>query len=121
MDCLQKYRIYKVGVDTNGLGDVVVSRLRRLMPGIEFVDLGSSRKEQSVRWKYLKELLDRRRISWPAGAEVQQLKTWRRFRQEMEDLEINYDNGPYVVGQAPKEADAHDDYPDSLSMACILS
>jgi len=120
MDFLRGYRIWKVGVDTNGLGDVVISRLRRLMPDIEFVDLGSSKAEQSIRWKYLRALLDRGCISWPSGPEVRQNKVWRRFRQEMEDLEIEF-NGPYVTGHAPKLADAHDDYPDSLTMACILS
>ena len=38
----------------------------------------------------------------------------------MEDLEIVF-KGPYVLAEAPKASDAHDDYPDSLSMACILS
>lgn len=120
MDFLRQYKVWKVGVDTNGLGDVVISRLRRLMPDIDFIDLGSSKGEQSVRWKYLRALLDRGCISWPAAPEVRQTKVWRRFRQEMEDLEIDF-TGPYVTGHAPKLADAHDDYPDSLSMACILS
>jgi hypothetical protein len=120
MDFLRSYSVWKVGIDTNGLGDVVAGRLRRLMPDIEFMDLGSSKGEQSVRWKYLRELLGRGMISWPAGSAVRQTKVWRRFRQEMEDLEIEF-NGPYVIGKAPKAADAHDDYPDSLSMACILS
>lgn len=120
LDFLRHYRIWKVGVDSNGLGDVVISRLRRLMPEIEFVDLGSSVTEQSVRWKHLHELLGRGRISWPSGDEVRQLKVWRRFTQEMEDLEIDY-KGPNVLAKAPNEADAHDDYPDSLSMACVLA
>jgi hypothetical protein len=38
----------------------------------------------------------------------------------MEDLEILF-KGPYLLAEAPKEMDAHDDYPDSLSMACVLS
>lgn len=120
LEFLRHYKIWKVGVDTNGLGDVVVSRLRRLMPDIEFVDLGSSVTEQSTRWKHLRELLGRGMISWPAGEEVRQLRVWKRFRQEMEDLEIEF-KGPNVLGKAPADTDAHDDYPDSLSMACILT
>ena len=38
----------------------------------------------------------------------------------MEDLEIVF-KGPNVFAEAPKESDAHDDYPDSLSMACVLT
>jgi hypothetical protein len=120
LDFLRQYQVWRVGVDTNGLGDVVIGRLRRLMPDIQFMDLGSSLGEQSVRWKYLRELIGRGCITWPAGDEVSQTKVWRRFYQEMCDLEIEF-KGPYVTGKAPKEADAHDDYPDSLSMACILT
>lgn len=120
VEFLSNYKIWKIGIDTNGLGDVVVSRLRTMMPNVEFVDLGSSVGEQSRRWKHLRQLLDLGRISWPAGSKVKPLRRWRRFYQEMTDLEIDY-RGPNVLGQAPKENDAHDDYPDSLSMACILT
>jgi hypothetical protein len=120
VEFLRNYRIWKVGIDTNGLGDVVVGRLRRLMPDVDFVDLGSSLTEQSVRWKHLRNLLQRGRVSWPAGAKVRKLKCFRRFYQEMEDLEIEF-RGPNVIGKAPNENDAHDDYPDSLSMATILT
>jgi hypothetical protein len=118
---LSKYRLYKVGVDTNGLGDVVVSRMRRIMPQVEFVDLGSAPSEQSKRWKHLNELINSGKVSWPAGDDARQRKVWKRFRQEMEDLEVEYKPGGIMIGRAPKVAHAHDDYPDSLSMACILT
>jgi hypothetical protein len=57
---------------------------------------------------------------WPAGAKVRRLKIWKRFRQEMEDLEILY-KGPYVLAEAPSVKDAHDDYADSLAIGCILT
>lgn len=120
VDFLRHYNIYKVGVDTNGMGDIFIDRMRRMMPDVNFVDLGSSPKDQSPRWKHLRELLDRHLISWPAHEDARKTREWRRFRQEMEDLEIEH-KGPYVLGKAPKVADAHDDYPDSLSMACILT
>lgn len=120
MEFIRRYKVYRVGVDTNGMGGPVINRLRHLMPDIEFVDLGSSPSEQSLRWQHLRNLLNQRMISWPGGAKVQQLKVWRRFRQEMEDLEIDF-RGPNMLAAAPNEHDAHDDYPDSLSMACILS
>jgi hypothetical protein len=38
----------------------------------------------------------------------------------MSDLEAEF-KGPNLMGKAPNERDAHDDYPDSLSMACVLT
>lgn len=117
---LSNYRVWKVGVDVGGVGDAVAQRLKILMPGTEVVELGSSQSEQSIRWKYLRELVDRRQIVWPAGAKVRRLKMWRRFRQEMEDLELLF-KGPYVLAEAPAVRDAHDDFADSLAMACVLT
>jgi hypothetical protein len=118
---LDNYRIYKVAVDTGGLGDVVINRLRHIMPYIEFVDALDSPQESSVRWKYLKQLMDRQKIKWPGGSKVKQRKAFRRFRQEMEDLQMEYKTGGVVKVAAPEEEHAHDDYPNSLAMACMLS
>lgn len=117
---LANYRVWRVGIDSNGMGGPVAERLRLLMPHTEIVDLGSAQSEQSERWKWLKQLIDRRQIVWPAGAKVRRLKMWQRFRAEMEDLQIQF-KGPYVLAEAPRAKDAHDDFPDSLSMACILT
>lgn len=120
VEFLANYNVYKIGIDVGGVGDAVCSRLMRLMPMTEIVELGSSQSEQSVRWKYLRELIDRRQVVWPAGAKVRRLKLWRRFRQELEDLELLF-KGPYVLAEAPAVRDAHDDFADSLAMACVLT
>jgi hypothetical protein len=120
VEFLSNYNIWKVGIDIGGLGDTVAQRLRLLMPNIEIVELGSAQSEQTVRWKHLKVLMDRKQISWPNGANVKRTRNWKRFRQQMEDLLLIY-KGPYVLAEAPGAANAHDDYPDSLSMACVLS
>jgi hypothetical protein len=120
VEFLKNYRIFKVGVDATGLGDVVAQRLRLLMPGVDVVEFGSSQSDQSARWKYLRGLIDRRQIVWPAGAKVRRLKIWRRFRTEMEDLEIDF-KGQYVLAEAPQLKDAHDDYADSLAIGCYLT
>ncbi len=120
VEFLSNYNIWKVGIDVGGLGDVVAQRLQVLMPQAEIIELGSANSDQSARWKYLKQLLEHGQISWPAGAKVRVRKAYKRFRQEMEDLEIHF-KGPYVLAEAPNTNNAHDDYPDSLAMACILS
>jgi hypothetical protein len=120
VEFLANYSILKIGVDEGGLGDVVIDRLKRLMPHIEIVPVGSSRPEQSTRWKHLMQLFSRQAVGWPAHAKTRRLKVWKRFRQQFEDLELHYE-GPHVVAAAPKEAGAHDDYPDSLAIACMMS
>lgn len=119
-DFLANYRVFAVCVDEGGLGDPVISRLRVLMPHVEIIGMASDRSTQSKRWKHLKDLLDRGKIGWPAHAKTRRLKVWKRFAQQMEDLELKFE-GPYVVAQAPKAADAHDDYADSLALACIAA
>ncbi len=120
VEFVRNYNVFAVAVDEGGVGDVVISRLKVLMPDIEIVPLGSQRPDQSKRWKHLMELLDRGLISWPAHAYTRRLKTYKRFRQQMEDLEKKFE-GPYVLAAAPKAADAHDDYCDSLALACVLT
>jgi hypothetical protein len=120
IEFLSNYNIWKVGIDVGGLGDVVAQRLKVLMPRTEIVELGSAQTDQSVRWKFLNTLMERGLISWPAGSKLRNRRVCKRFRQEMTDLLLTY-KGPYMLAEAPKTANAHDDYPDSLAMACILS
>lgn len=111
-----KYNVWAIGVDSAGMGDIFISRLRVLMPHIEIVDVSSQRQAQSERWKYLREMLDRGRIGWPAHARTKQLRTYKNFVQQMSDLQVKFE-GPYMLAEAPKEVNAHDDYCDSLAIA----
>lgn len=120
VEFLSNYSILRVGVDEGGLGDVVIDRMRNLMPHVEFVPVGSARPEQSKRWKHLMQLFARQAIGWPAHAKTRRTKIWKRFRQQFEDLELHYE-GPHVVAAAPKEAGAHDDYCDSLAIASVMT
>ena len=117
---LSNYDVLAVGVDANGVGDAVAQRLRLLLPGAEVHSVGSSQQEQSKRWKHLKALLDRRMVGWPAHAKTKRLRSWKRFYQQMTDLETKF-QGPNFTAAAPDEAHAHDDYADSLAIACALT
>jgi len=120
VEFLSNYYIHAIGIDTGGVGDAVADRLKVLMPNTEIVELGSQRPDQSKRWKHLYQLIDRGKIIWPAHAKTRSTKVYERFIQQMSDLELEY-VGPYMLAKAPNEAHAHDDFPDSLSMACILT
>ena len=114
---LSNYDVLAVGVDANGVGDAVAQRLKLLLPRAEVHSLGSSQSEQSKRWKHLKALIDRRMVGWPAHAKTRRLRTWKRFYQQMSDLETKF-QGPNFLAHAPDEAHAHDDFADSLAIAC---
>jgi hypothetical protein len=120
VEFLSNFLVFAIAVDEGGLGDPVIQRLRVLMPHVEIIGVASDRATQSKRWKHLMTLMDRAKIGWPAHAKTRRLKVWKRFAQQMEDLELHFE-GPYVVASAPKAADAHDDYPDSLALACIVA
>lgn len=117
---LQNYDVLAIGVDANGVGDAVAQRLKILMGRAEVHSVTSSQSEQSKRFKHLQALIQRGMIGWPAHAKTRRLRVWKRFYQQMTDAEIQY-KGPNFMVSAPAEAYAHDDFVDSLAIACSLT
>jgi hypothetical protein len=117
---LSNYDVLAIGVDANGVGDAVAQRLKLLLPRAEVMSLTSSPSEQSKRWKHLQALIQRKMIAWPAHAKTRRRRTWKRFYQQMVDAEVQY-KGPNFLVAAPDESYAHDDFVDSLSIACSLT
>ena len=117
---LSNYDVLAIGVDANGVGDAVAQRLKLLMGRAEVVALTSSPTEQSKRFKHLQALIQRQCLSFPAHAKTRRLRVWKRFYQQMIDAEVQY-KGPNFTVAAPDEAYAHDDFVDSLAIACSLT
>jgi hypothetical protein len=117
---LGNYDVLAIGVDSNGVGDAVAGRLKVLMPRAEVIAITSSPTEQSKRWKHLQALIQRQMVSWPAHAKTRRLRLWKKFFQQMTDAEVKY-KGPNFLVAAPDEAHAHDDFVDSLAIACSLT
>lgn len=117
---LSNYDCLAIGVDANGVGDAVAQRLKILMPRAEVISLTSSQSEQSKRFKHLQALIQRKMLSFPSHAKTRRLRIWKRFYQQMTDAEVKY-KGPNFVVAAPAENYAHDDYVDSLAIACSLT
>jgi hypothetical protein len=120
VDFFSNYSVVAIGVDAQGIGDVAADRLKRLLPNIQVEPLSSQIAEQSLRWKHLQALLQRGLLSWPAHPKARRTKTWKRFRQQMIDVEKKY-QGAHLLVEAPDEAGVHDDYVDSLACAVIMS
>lgn len=117
---LSNYDVLALGVDGNGVGDAVAQRLKVLMPRTEIISLTSSQSEQSRRFKHLQALIQRDSLTFPAHAKTRRLNVWKRFYQQMTDAEVQF-KGPNFMVAAPKEAYAHDDFVDSLAIACDLT
>lgn len=120
VDFLANYNVWAIAVDATGVGDVVADRLARLLPDVEVVPIDSNTGTQSRRWKHLQQLIERGMVVFPWHAKTRRLKIWQRFHQQMVDLEKRF-IGPHMIAEAPDETDAHDDFPDSLALACVLS
>ncbi|MFI1796579.1 terminase large subunit domain-containing protein [Streptomyces sp. NPDC020379] len=120
VDFLSSYRIWAIAIDVGGVGDVVASRLKVLMPEVDIIECNSDLGAQSKRWKHLMDLMRRGKIAWPGHSKARRLKTWKRFRTQMEDAELRF-QGPNIVVEAPDEAGAHDDYVDSLALSTWAS
>ena len=110
----------RIGVDTTGMGSAVYDRIRVLFPDVEVVECPSDQKTQGERWKHFKTLIERKAFVFPAHSLVRRTRPYKRFFQQMVDLETKY-LGRYMLAQAPDENDAHDDYADSVCIACSLS
>jgi hypothetical protein len=117
---LSNYDVLAIGVDANGVGDAVAQRLKLLMGRSDVFPLTSSQSEQSKRFKHLQALIQRRSLSYPNHAKTRRLRVHKRFIQQMTDAEIKY-KGPNFVVAAPDETYAHDDFVDSLAIACSLT
>jgi hypothetical protein len=117
---LSNYDVLAVGVDAQGVGDAVAQRLALLLPRTEVIPMPSNASDQSKRWKHLQALVQRKMVGWPAHAKTRRLRTWKRFFQQMVDAEKVF-KGPNMLVAAPDEAHAHDDYVDSLAIACALT
>lgn len=117
---LRNYNVYRVGVDSQGVGGPIAERLQILMPNVEVVPVSSDAKTQNDRWTHLTQLIQRGQLIVPGDSRSRAKKVWKRFNQQMSDLE-KVNRGPYMLAAAPDERNAFDDYPDSLAIACSLT
>ena len=120
IDFLRNYDVFRIGVDSQGVGGAVAERLKILMPDREVIAMSSDSKAQNERWIHLTELIQREQLVIPGHSKARRTRNWKRFNQQMNDLEKVY-RGPYMLAEAPNEKGAFDDYPDSLALACAMT
>lgn len=121
-DFLAPYNIVKCGVDSQGMGSAVAERLDLILGNrMDIVPVNSDLATQDKRWSHLTQLLQRNLIIYPGHSKARRKRTWKSFRQQMEDAE-KVVKGQYILIQAPADTkDAHDDYVDSLAIATAMT
>jgi len=118
---LSHYRVMRLGVDAQGMGDPVAERLQVLLPSVEVLPMKMNPLDQAERWQHLLQLIQRGMLRWPAHPKVRRTMTWKRFVKQMESVEKIY-QGRHLMVAAPRgERNSHDDYVDSLALACFLT
>ena len=119
---LAPYKLAYVGVDKQGMGSPVVERLERMLGHrCEVIGVDSDLKNQSERWKHLIQLLQRRYVTYPGHSKARRMRVWKNFRQQMSDAE-KVMKSQFMMVQAPEgNRNVHDDYVDSLAIACAMS
>lgn len=119
-DFISSYNVTRIGVDAQGMGSAVAERIQAMFPDIDVVPCTSDSKNQSERWKHLLAIIERGMFIYPASAQARRTRSWKRFKQQMVDLEKKF-QGPYMLAEAPDVRGAHDDYPDSAALAAVMT
>jgi hypothetical protein len=101
--------------DATGVGDPLVDMLRRktTIPVEGFI---WSAQSHSDAFKLLLNEIMNKRIEIPAGPETRKTKEYRKFTEQILNLDKEY-KGNLIRCHHPEEPGAHDDYISSLALA----
>ena len=121
MSFLESYKVTCIYIDSTGMGDPVADRFIYAFMGMAHVEgYKFTRPSKSTMWRFLQQEIIGGRLRVPASAKTKRLRSFKKFQSQMEDLEKDY-VGQYMVCQHPDEKGAHDDYCDSIGLACLAS
>ena len=114
MDYLKNFKIARIVIDAtreSSLGQRIQANVRCEVWLFTF-----SSKSKSEIYKHLQTEINTGRARFPMSAEVVESKEYKKFSQQLADLQKGY-SGSYLVVSHPDERGAHDDYPDSWALA----
>lgn len=113
-DYLKNFRISRVVIDATreaSLGQRIKANVRYDVWLFTF-----SSKSKSDIYKHLQTEINTGRARFPMSAQVVETKEYKKFTQQLADLQKSYSGSNLVVAH-PNERGAHDDYPDSWALA----
>ena len=114
MDYLKLFRISRVVIDATreaSLAQRVQANMR-----CEVIPFTFSSKSKSDIYKHLQTEINTGRARFPMSPRVKETKEYKKFTQQLADLQKGY-SGSYLVVSHPDERGAHDDYSDSWALA----
>lgn len=114
IEYLKNFRLSRLVVDATreaSLGQ----RIRANVP-YEVVLFTFSTKSKSELYKHLQSEIKTGRAKFPKNTETTETKEYKKFMQQLSDLEKSYSGSNLVVSH-PDVRNAHDDYPDSWALA----
>lgn len=115
----QVRNLRKVVTDSNTCGQPIYDRLVSSFEekDVEIVPFNFQPKIKSEGYRQFYNDICAKRFTFPASPEVRKSTQYRKFVNQMLDLQKTVKNNLMVVSHPP-EKDAHDDFCDSAMMAC---
>ena len=114
MDYLRLFRLSRIVIDATreaSLGQRIQANVKCEVWLFTF-----SSKSKSEIYKHLQTEINTGRARFPISQSVKESKEYKKFSQQLADLQKGY-SGSYLVVSHPDERGAHDDYPDSWALA----
>lgn len=114
MDYLKNFRILKLVVDAtreSSLGQRIRANVNYEVELFVF-----NSKSKSDLYKNLDKEINSGRAKYPGGKETRDSREFKKFTQQLAELQKGYSGSNLVVSHPP-ERGAHDDYPDSWALA----
>ena len=114
MGFIALFRLSRIVIDATreaSLGQRIQANVR-----CEVILFTFSSKSKSELYKNLQTEINTGRARIPMGEETKQTEEFKKFEQQLSDLQKSY-SGSFLVVAHPDERGAHDDYPDSWALA----
>jgi len=108
----------RIVMDATGEGDPIFARLRSLFENskIDVVPYKFNITSKSDLYKNFDGMIRRGQIVWPGSIGARNTKEFRRFMQQMTDMEKKW-KGQYLVCNHPDVKGGHDDFCDALGLS----
>jgi len=115
---ISNFNVQRIVCDATGVGEALADRLvNYYQDDIEIEKFVFSTPTKSKLYLNFMQEMNGNRIKLPNGSLAERNRTWKNCKNQLLELTKEY-KGDYLICKHPDEKDAHDDYPDSMALAC---